>query len=74
MSLQESPPVAILFLSILLGVFWLSLAASYLPNGASLVSEGFTKKYLSLPGIKFATAALPLAVLLFFKRKRSSLG
>ncbi|OGN12493.1 MAG: hypothetical protein A3C71_01845 [Candidatus Yanofskybacteria bacterium RIFCSPHIGHO2_02_FULL_43_15c] len=70
MSLQESPPIAILFLSVLQGIFWLSLITSYLPVGVTIISEPFTKKYLVLPSIKFAVAILPLAALFFFKRKR----
>ena len=74
MSLQESPPIAILFLSVLQGIFWLSLITSYLPVGVTIISEPFTKKYLVLPSIKFAVAILPLAALFFFKRKKSVLN
>jgi len=73
MSLHESPPVMILFLSVLLGVFWLSIVGGYLPADFSLVSKSI-QKYLVLPSIKFTMAALPMVVLLFFKRKKSVLG
>lgn len=73
MSLQESPPVAILFLSILLGVFWIAIVTSYLPMGTSIVTYPLAKKYLALSSVKFTIAGLPLIALLFFKRKRSVL-
>lgn len=73
MSLQESPPFTILFLSIVLGVFWLSILTSYLPGGGFAGAGWPAKSYLTMPNIKFIIAALPLAGLLFVKRKRSLL-
>lgn len=73
MSLQESPPVTILFLSILLGIFWIAIVTSYLPTGTLTTTYPLAKQYLALPSVKFAVACLPLIVLLFFRRKRSVL-
>ena len=76
MSLRESPPIIILFLSILQGIFWLSIVVSYLPVQTTLSSGvlgqagPLVKQYLTLSSAKFAVALFPLLVLLFLKRKK----
>ena len=72
MSLQESPPLAILFLSILQGIFWLSIVSSFLPAGSSIVlSHSFAEKYLTAPTAKLVWAFIPFLSLLFLRRKKA---
>ncbi len=73
MSLQESPPIAILFLSILLGIFWLTIIYSYLPaRNTFLVINSAMDHYLRSTDARFVWASAPLLALLFLKRKKTS--
>lgn len=72
MSLQESPPLAILFLSVLQGIFWVSIAASYAPLDHALITAfPLIKSYLAVPAAQFVWALVPLLALLFVKRKKA---
>src|SRR3989344_4665896 len=71
MSLQESPPMTILFLSILQGIFWMTIAVSYAPFDSAIVNfYPLIKEYLALPLAQFAWALAPLLALLFLRRKK----
>ena len=71
MSLQESPPMMILFLSILQGIFWISIVAAYAPFDSSIInSSPLIKKYLAIPPAQFIWALAPLVALLFLRRKK----
>lgn len=71
MSLQESPPMSILFLSILQGIFWLSIVFSFLPAGALAKAGPLARNYLVLPLWQFIWGLVPLLALLFLKRKKT---
>jgi len=71
MSLQESPPMTILFLSILQGIFWMTIAVSYAPFDSAIVNfYPLIKEYLALPLAQFVWALAPLLALLFLRRKK----
>ena len=71
MSLQESPPMTILFLSILQGIFWMAIVSSYAPFDSSIInSSPLIKQYLALPLAQFIWALAPLVALLFLRRKK----
>ncbi|TSC75025.1 MAG: hypothetical protein G01um101444_72 [Parcubacteria group bacterium Gr01-1014_44] len=72
MSLQESPPMTILFLSILQGIFWLSIIISYAPPFDNSIFNSYPviRKYLAWPPASFIWSFVPLLSLLFLRRKK----
>lgn len=74
MSLQESPPITILFLSILQGMFWVAIVVSFAPFDHSILNTySLVRRYLAVPLAQFIWALAPLLALLFVKRKRANL-
>lgn len=72
MSLQESPPVTIFVLSMLQGIFWLTILLSFLPAGNSVFSGYLiVAKYLAGPSAGLIWSFIPLLAMLLLRRKKT---